>query len=148
MDLNILLETLTRCCQSIHLYGRTSTYNSIQRIWGIAVARPTIDRIAVSDDTWAIFLANLPDHLETDLILLYGRIMSTVEYSKFTADFLAKAVTRSAHLYYGAEGENSKEVQTLITRYKENPHIMILKLMELLSVDQLRTIGLIPTKDE
>lgn len=148
MDMTLLLEILTRCCQSIHHYGRTSTYNSIQRIWEIAVARPSMDRVVVADDTWAIFLANLPEHLETDLILIYGRIMSMVEHTKYTANLLAKNLSRSAYLYYGAEGDGSKEIQILVSRYTENPHLMVLKLMELLSVDQLRVIGVVPTKDQ
>ena len=139
----ILLTALTKQCAAINNYATSALNSTVQGIWECSVRRPVIDSLIGYEDGWATFGANLSPGLETDLIVLYNRIMPFLPENVDLKDVVYR-LSAHAIFYYGDGKEGAEALRHLRDVYMTNSYLLVMRLFELLTATQLLEIGIPP----
>lgn len=141
-----LVEALAEQCTAINLYARNSIKTTIQQIWECSVSTPPLDKILSGSDGWVAFGAHLRSDIEEDLITLYTRIIVYIENPKTAIPLIINRLCENAHLYQSDDSDIAQTTEGIVGIYKSNPHLLVMKLLEFMDVEQLTRMGLIPVK--
>lgn len=139
-----LVDALAEQCTAINLFGKTATKNTIQSLWEMSVANPSIDRIIGTDDGWSLFTSTLVDGVDADLISIFNKIIIYVNTEVTPLRDIVDRLTKYNYLHYGLDDVGKNALANIRDVYADNPHLIVIKLFELLSASQLASMGIGP----